>query len=345
MADHPERFVYLQQEQIIACGGLDIAATMAAVEHVFRLFDEGAVIDLPPSVIHWGDRMARRVALHAAYVGGDLEVTGIKWIPSNPDNPRTLKLPRSNAITILNDAQTGYPLALFEGKLISDMRTGGVCGVGAKYLARPGASVVGFIGAGPSSRTQLMALHQVLPHLARVTLFDLVRENAERFVQDMSRRLDLPERMFTIAGSAEDAVREADVLVTATGVNIRRRYLRWEWLRPGALLVNHSVNDPEFDVFERADLVALDSRAQLEFSDVVIAECYKRGLLAESRVALFGAIVAGRHPGRKTSNDIIVFSPAGMGMTDVAVAKRIYDNAIAKGIGTTLRLWDAPIWY
>ena len=345
VAEHPERFLYLQQEQIVACGGLDIVATMEVVEHVFRLFDEGAVIDLPPSVIHWGDRMARRVALHAAYVGGDLEVTGIKWIPSNPDNPRTLKLPRSNAITILNDADTGYPLAVLEGKLISDMRTGAVCGVGAKYLARPGASVAGFIGGGPSSRTQLMALHRVLPELARVVVFDLVRENAERFVVDMSRRLELPQRMFTIAASAETAVREADVLVTATGVNIRRRYLRWEWLRPGTLLVNHSVNDPEFDVFERADLVALDSRAQLEFSDVVIAECHKRGLLAESRTALFGSVVTGRHPGRKTANDIIVFSPAGMGMTDVAVARRIYGIARAKGIGTQLRLWDSPIWY
>ena len=78
---------------------------------------------------------------------------------------------------------------------------------------------------------------------------------------------------------------------------------------------------------------------------MVIAECHKRGLLAESRTALFGSVVTGRHPGRKTANDIIVFSPAGMGMTDVAVASRIYGIARAKGIGTQLRLWDSPIWY
>jgi len=161
----------------------------------------------------------------------------------------------------------------------------------------------------------------------------------------MSRRLDLPDRMFTVAKSAEEAVREADVIVTATGVNIRRRYLRWEWFRPGTLLVNHSVNDVEFDVLERADLVVLDSPAQLQFSDVVIAECHKRGLLAENRTALFGAVVTGRHPGRKAANEIILFSPAGMGMTDVAAAKRIYEAARAKGVGTALKRWETPIWY
>jgi ornithine cyclodeaminase len=341
----PTTFLYLQQEEVIACGGLDMNATMDAIEKVFHLYDQGDVIDLAPSVIHWGDRMARRVALHTAYVGGDAQVTGIKWIPSNPDNPRTLGLPRSNALTILNDAQTGYPLAVLEGKLISDMRTGAVCGVGAKYLARVEASAACFIGAGPSSRTQLMALQLVLPRLDTILLFDLRRENAERFVREMSQRLALPERMFRIVDSAETAVRGADVIVTATGVNIRHRYLRWEWLRPGALIVNHSVNDVEFDVVERADLVVLDSTEQLDFTDVVIAECHKRGLLAEHRTRLFGAVIAGRQAGRQTDNEIILFSSAGMGMTDVISAKRICDVARARGLGTTLRLWDTPIWY
>lgn len=283
--------------------------------------------------------------MHAAYVGGDVQVAGTKWIPSNPDNPQTLGLPRSNALTILSDPQTGYPLAVMEGKLISDMRTGAVCGLGARYLARPGASVVGLIGGGPINRTQLMALHHILPRLERVVVYDLRREHAERFVQDISRRLGLAPARFSIAPSAEAAVREADIVATATNVNLTQRYLRWEWLRPGTLVVNTSVNDVEFGVVEHADRVVLDSMNQLDADGIVIAECRRRGLLTEDRISLIGAVVTGRHPGRRAEHEVILFSPLGMGMNDVVNAKRIYDAARARGIGTTLRLWDAPEWF
>jgi ornithine cyclodeaminase len=337
--------LYLQQEEVKACGGLDMAATLASVETAFRLLDKGAVIERHIPSIHWGNRSGRRIAMHAAYLGGDLQVAGMKWIPSNPENPQARQLPRSNALTILSEPQTGYPLAVVEGKIISDMRTGAVCGLGAKYLARPGASVVGLIGGGPINRTQLMALHQVLPRLERVAVHDLRNENAERFAEDMGRRLGLPASLFAIVPSAEAAARDADVIATATNVNITERYLPWKWLRPGALVVNTSVNDVEFDVVERADLVVLDSRHQLTAAEIVIAESYKRGLLTDARMTEIGAIITGRHPGRRGDGETILFSPLGMGMNDVVNAKRIYDAARAKGIGTTLKLWNAPEWF
>lgn len=338
-------FLYLQQEDIKACGGLDMAATVTAVEHAFRLYDQGEVIEehLPP--IHWGNRAGRRIAMHAAYVGGDVRVAGMKWIPSNPDNPQTLSLPRSNAFTILSAPDTGYPLAVMEGKLISDMRTGAVCGVGAKYLARRDASVVGLIGGGPINRTQLMALHHVLSRLDRIVIYDLRREHAERFISDVSPRIGVAPNRFAIAPSAEAAIREADIVAAATNVDVTQRYIKWEWLRPGTLMVNTSVNDVEFDVVERADLVVLDSMHQLHTDWTVIGECHRRGLLTQDRIAEVGAVVTGRHPGRRTDRDVVLFSPLGMGMNDVINAKRIYDAARARGIGTLLRLWDSPEWF
>jgi ornithine cyclodeaminase len=341
----PVTFLYLQQEEVKACGGLNMAATIAAVETAFRLFDQGEVMEVPLPVIHWGNRAGRRIAMHAAYIGGTDQIAGLKWIPSNPDNPHTLQLPRSNALTILTDPQTGYPLAILEGKLISDMRTGAVCGLGAKYLARPGASSVGLIGGGPINRVQLMALHQVLPRLERVAIYDIRRERAERFVADMCGRLSIPAKVFSLAPTAEAAVRDADVITTATNVDISGRYLQWGWLRPGALVVNTSINDIDFDVVKQANLVVLDSQKQLATPEIVMAEAYKRRIISDDRLTQIGAIVTGRHPGRRGADEVILFSPLGMGMNDVINAKRIYDTARERGVGTTLKLWDSPEWF
>lgn len=155
-----------------------------------------------------------------------------------------------------------------------------------------------------------MALHLVLPHLERIAVYDLQREHAERFIQDVSRRLGLAPERFSIAPSAEAAVREADVVATATNVNLSQRYLRWNRLRPGALVVNTSVNDVEFDVIEHAALVVLDSLNQLEADEIVIAECHRRGLLPRDRIALIGAVITGRHPGRRAGDEVILFRSA-----------------------------------
>jgi 2,3-diaminopropionate biosynthesis protein SbnB len=341
----PGVFLYLKQEDVKECGGMDMPATIEAVEKAFRLFDQGLVQESHVRPIHWGNRAGRRVAFHPSYIGGDVEVVGIKWIPSNPENPSKLRLPRSNALIILSDPRTGYPLAVVEGKLISDMRTGAVAGVGAKYLARSGAQVVGLIGGGPISRAHLMALYYVLPTITEIKVYDILHSNAERFVADMIRRLDISTSMLRVVDSAEEAVRDSDVIATATNVSVEESYLRYEWLRPGALLINTSVNDPTTEVVQRANLVVVDSRTQFSSEGTRLVEAARQGLLRPEEAVELGSIISGRHPGRRAPQDIILFSPLGMGMHDLINAKRVYDRARARGIGTLLRLWDAPEWF
>jgi ornithine cyclodeaminase/alanine dehydrogenase-like protein (mu-crystallin family) len=124
-------FLYLQQEEVIQCGGLDMDAYIAGVELAFMLLEKGDCIERESPIMQWADGTGRRIAFHPAYVGGDVNVAGIKWIPSNPENPTRLGLPRSNGLTILTEPVSGYPLAVMDGKLISDMRTGAVAGVGS----------------------------------------------------------------------------------------------------------------------------------------------------------------------------------------------------------------------
>ena len=77
------KFLYLTQEQVIECGGLDMDQTMASVEKVFRLLDDGECIEQQAPFIKWNGLHGRRVSMHPAYIGGDVQVTGIKWSPSN----------------------------------------------------------------------------------------------------------------------------------------------------------------------------------------------------------------------------------------------------------------------
>ncbi len=340
-------FLYLQQEEVIQCGGLDMDAYIAGAEKAFTLLEKGDCIERESPLIQWADGSQRRIAFHPGYVGGDVDVAGIKWIPSNPENPARLGLPRSNGLIILTEPVSGYPLAIMDGKLISDMRTGAVAGVGAKYLARDGAEVVAVLGAGPIARTQLWAMSRTMPRLARIVLYDLVPAHAQRFIEDMSDRLGLDEGLFAVADSAEAAVREGDVVVTSTNVSMAERYLAYDWLKPGVLIVNTSVNDPTLETLEKIDLIVVDIKDQLDVhrGKILLPAAVASGLIHRDDIIELGRILAGLHPGRSSDEQKILFCPIGLGLHDLINAKRVYDDAHQKDVGTTLKLWDEPIWF
>jgi len=335
------KFLYLTQEQVIACGGLDMAQTMAAVEKVFRLLDEGECIEPQAPIIKWNGLHGRRISMHPAYVGGDVQVAGIKWIRSNPENPIKRNMPRSNGITILNDPETGFPLAIMDGTAISAMRTGAVVGVGARYLARPDAEVVGLIGAGVINRTQLTALHVALKHLRLVRLFDLVPEKAHAYAAEMGQRLGLP---IEVVDSARAAVEGADVVAPATNVGREGRYIRAEWIKEGTYLANLSVNDYTLDAVQACDRIVVDSKKQLQLEEAVLTDMVAEGLVNPDEIVELGAIVTGRQPGRRHDDERIFFSPLGMGIEDLINAHRVYQEARRRGIGQELELWHEPVW-
>ena len=340
-------FLYLQQEEVIQCGGLDMDAYIAGAELAFTLLEKGDCIERESPIIQWADGTGRRIAFHPGYVGGDVNVAGIKWIPSNPENPTKLGLPRSNGLTILTETVSGYPLAVMDGKLISDMRTGAVAGVGAKYLACEDAEVIAMLDAGPIGRTQLWAMARTMSKISRILLYDLVPANAHAFIDDMSARLGVDGSLFVIADSAQTAAHEADVVATSTNVSMAERYLEYGWLKPGALIVNTSVNDPTFETLEKVDLIVVDIKDQLDVhrGKFPLPAAVASGLIHRDDIIEMGRIMVGLHPGRTDNQQQILFCPIGLGLHDLINAKRVYDMAREKGVGTTLKLWDEPIWF
>jgi ornithine cyclodeaminase len=188
---------------------------------------------------------------------------------------------------------------------------------------------------------------RTMPNLSRVLLYDLVPANARRLIQDMSARLVLDESLFVVADSPEEAVREADVVATSTNVSLAGRYLEYDWLKPGVLIVNTSVNDPTFETFEKADLIVVDIKDQLDVhrGKIALPAVVASGLVHRDDIIEMGRIITGLHPGRTHEEQKILFCPIGLGLHDLINAKRVYDIARGQGVGTTLKLWDEPIWF
>ena len=155
-------FLYLSQEDVVAAGGTDMSAVIDVVEGAFRLKAAGQVVNPQKVMLTWSDEPGTqerdgRIMAMPAWVGGEWDVAGMKWIPSVPANPAR-GLPRANAIVLLSDRETGLPVAVMDGTIVSAMRTGAVTGVAIRHLARPDARSAGLLGAGVLTRTQLMAL-------------------------------------------------------------------------------------------------------------------------------------------------------------------------------------------
>jgi ornithine cyclodeaminase len=340
--------LWLSQEEIVAAGGLDMAAVVSDVEEVFRLFGKGDFA-LPIKVSlqwDWDDpppgEQRNHLNIMPGYVGGRFNVAGFKAIASFPRNPFKRGLPRAAALIVLNDTDIGLPLAVMDGTLISAMRTGAVSGVGAKYLAREDVTNVGLIGAGVQSRTQLMALKVTRPGLQRAMVYDIRRDRAEAYASEMSERLGLD---IQISDSAEEVVRQAEVLVTAT-TNITEPIVHDGWLTPGSFYAHVSGYECEYDVIRHADKVLVDDwelvKARMYST---VAFMWRDGQLAgDDLYAEFGEVVAGQKPGRENDHERIIFSPIGLALHDVAVAHRIYETAKAKGLGQKVVLWESPVW-
>jgi N-[(2S)-2-amino-2-carboxyethyl]-L-glutamate dehydrogenase len=336
------RYRCLSQEDVVAAGGLDMDACLEVIADTLELHYRGETIAPMKAVIHWSDdldtdeRLGRIMAM-PAFVGGDVQVTGMKWIPSVPSNPAR-GLPRGIGLVLLSDAETGLPLAFMDGTVVSAMRTGAVSGISARELARDGAAVLGLLGAGVQARTQLMALERTLPALAEIRIFDPDRAKAERLAGTPT---DGPSRR--VVRSAEEAIRGCDVVVPATMAPTP--FIPAAWLERGALAISVSSLDFEVDTVSAAVLlVADDVEHETAHAPRLFARAEEAGVLARDAVVSLGAIVAGAHPGRSSDDDLVVVSPVGLAVEDVAWAAHVLRRAEELGLGADQTLWDEPVW-
>jgi len=341
-------FLYLSQEDVVAAGGTDMAAMIDVMARAFAVKAAGQVFMPPKVMITWSDEPGTeekhgRIMAMPAYVGGEFDVAGLKWIPSVPDNPARRGLPRANALVLLSDRETGLPLAVMDGTVVSAMRTGAVTGVAVRHLAAGDERRACLLGAGVLAHTQLDALRVVMPALERVDVYDPDRDRAQRFC---SRQADATGLDMRSADTAEAAVRGAQVVVPAT-MAVQTTF-EPDWLDEGVTVVLVSSLDGPVSLHAASDLLVVDDWVHESTHEGRYAcRLVEAGVVDASgdEAVELCDVVAGRHPGRTSADQRIVVSPVGLGMDDVTTAKYVLDRAAAAGLGTELRLRTGPpVW-
>jgi alanine dehydrogenase len=235
---------------------------------------------------------------------------------------------------------TGEMAALIEADALGQIRTGAATGVATKYLANAKASDVGIIGTGYQARTQVEAV-AVVRRLERIRAYGRDPERRERFCREMSDRIGLSVEA---ANSSEQAVGGADIVITATSAT--QVVLEGAWLSPGMHINAMGANWPqkrELDTaaVARANLVVVDSIEQSKMEAGDLIQAFGEDQSRWTAVQELGRIVSGQTSGRTSADQITLFKSNGIATWDLAAAVRVYEMAVARGIGRPVPLWQS----
>ncbi len=371
-------FLYLSEPDMIKAGVKDMKACIESMEDMLFLLKKGdymmggenhnshgCMVTFPDDPKFPGmpkNAQDRRFMAMPAYLGGKYQMAGVKWYGSNVEN-KEKGLPRSILVMILNDKDTGAPLAFMSANLLSAYRTGGIPGVGAKYLARKDSETAAIIGPGVMGKTSLAAFAATCPKLHRVKIKGRGKKSLDSFVEFVKKEYPQFDEI-KVCDTEEEAVRDADVIsftttaMTDDDPNVVNTYpyIDGSWVKPGAFISMPSAARFDDSFIEKCKLV-VDNPKLYEawaseypyptYPKMGIIGCKFTDLVHEGKIKTddildITDIIEGKKPGRTSDDDIIIYSVGGMPVEDVAWGCSVYRRAKELGIGTKLNLWDIP---
>jgi alanine dehydrogenase len=267
---------------------------------------------------------------------GPQGVSGVKVVGDFVDNYQR-GLPSELALVTLYSPDTGMPLAIVDGTMITAARTGAVTALGARYLARPESAVLGHIGARGSAWWNVTMLDDLF-HFREIRVTSRRADSRETFARALSEQLGKPVRAVE---TAREALEGADIMVEASRLTAPTPLLRTAWVAPGTLVIPYgTISAVELSLTSVMDKIVVDDWGQATVGPFgALRRHVDEGLLTRDRVhAELGEIVAGLRPGRERAEERILFWHRGLSTTDLAVAHLIWRRAEERGIGTVLEV-------
>jgi alanine dehydrogenase len=266
----------------------------------------------------------------------DLSAVGAKLVTVSPGNAAR-DLPTHLATILLFSPETGALVAMMDGRYITEARTAAVSALSAVALARDETDTLAIIGSGVQARSHLTTLETVF-EFSEIRVWSPNADHVGAFLDEMTSITKAPLKG---AASAEQAVRDADLIVLAT--SSPEPVIRSEWVKNGAHVISVGACRPTEREMDPA-LVArgvlyVDSRdaALVESGDILMG--IREGRFKASHIAgELGAVLAGTAPGRRWPHDVTIFKSLGLAVEDVAAAELVYRSAIAADIGQELEL-------
>jgi alanine dehydrogenase len=235
----------------------------------------------------------------------------------------------------LYDGKTGALLSLMQADYLGQVRTGAASGIATQYMARPESSEVGVFGSGKQARTQLQAVCAVRK-ISRVQVYSPNEENRRRFASEMS---ELCKTEVIPVPRPEMAAEDKDIVITAT--TSREPVLNGHWLAEGThinAVGSNYMGKAEIDAVtvRRCESIVVDSKDQARIEAGDFAQPLEDGSIHWADIHELGQVIIGRYTGRAHEADVTLFKSLGVGIEDIAVAAKVYEKAVAKGLGNEI---------
>ena len=368
------KFLYLSEPDMIKAGVKNMDQCVEAMEDLLVTLNKGDYVMAGVNHNSHGAQVIfpddpqfegmpknaddRRFMAMPAYLGGKYQMAGMKWYGSNCEN-KASGLPRSILMMMLNDKDTGAPLALMSANLVSCYRTGAIPGVGAKYLAGKDSETVTIIGPGVMGRTCLLAFLSVCPKITTVKVKGRGLRSLHAFEEFVKKECPQIQQII-VCDSMEEAVKDSDIICVTSTAPVKEidfPYIAEDWVKKGALICLPSAArfDDDF-LINRCKKVVDNYKLYEAWAEEFPYPSYEMvqsigskftAYLHEGRsqredIVDIADIINKKHPGRESDDEIIVYSVGGMPVEDIAWGGTVYRNALKEGIGVELPLWDQP---
>jgi len=312
-----------------------MVGAIAAVHKAYIAHAAGAAFTPQRTAVGVPDRQGTALFMPSYFPAAS--ALGLKVVAVFPENTR-LGLPVINGFVSLLDPETGAPAALMEAGYLTALRTGAGSGAATAALARPDAHVLTVLGAGVQAPFQALAVATVRP-IDTVILYNRTRARAEKLAESLAAILPGPPRI-TVADTASWAVRQADVVCTATAA--RAPLFAPEDIKPGTHLNAIGSFTPDMQEFPPA----ICTRARVYVDDVAacLAEAgeliaaVREGHAVPSAFVPVGLVLAGQAGGRQDASEITLFKSVGLAVQDMAVAAAVLAGARRLQLGRDIPL-------
>jgi alanine dehydrogenase len=322
--------------------GLDIDALeitddeiLAAIETSLAAQGRGETVIEPRMHLIPDPKVHGHFNVLRGYIGAPVNLAGVKIVGDYVDNYKR-GLPSEMAILNLFDPATGMPRAMLDATAITDMRTGAVTAVGAKYLARKGSKVLGHIGARGTAYWNVRLLDRLFD-FDEIRVHSRRKESQDAFAERLSRDLGKKVRAM---GDWESTVKGADIVVEASRLMQPEPLLKTEWIKKGAYVVPYgTMSAIELSLTDIMSKLVVDDWGQCKAGRFGSLRAHvDAGKLSEKTLhAEMGQIVAGRKPGREREEETILFWHRGLSLSDIALGHAMLEKAARLGIGQRLR--------
>lgn len=368
------KFLYLSEPDMIKAGVKNMDQCVEAMEDLLVTLNKGDYVMAGVNHNSHGAQVIfpddpqfegmpknaddRRFMAMPAYLGGKYQMAGMKWYGSNCEN-KASGLPRSILMMMLNDKDTGAPLALMSANLVSCYRTGAIPGVGAKYLAGKDSETVTIIGPGVMGRTCLLAFLSVCPKITTVKVKGRGQRSLHAFEEFVKKECPQIQQVI-VCDSMEEAVKDSDIICVTSTAPVKEidfPYIAEDWVKKGALICLPSAArfDDDFlinrckkvvdnyKLYEAwAEEFPYPSYEMVQIIGSKFTDYLHEGRIQREDIVDIADIINKKHPGRESDDEIIVYSVGGMPVEDIAWGCTVYRNALKEGIGVELPLWDQP---